>query len=181
MKTLATIALLAVGLTLPVVALRSQGTVTPPFSPCGSCLCIPPASAVTIPDGQCGITVPGGDTVAAAGGNVTVSTDATGAIAAVAVDAGALGDVDIVTGPAAFSVVGGTGATAIVGGSGLRLDVVMPAGALTITGTANRVSDSNATGQPTRYEATWSGPASNQLTLNGHAGTKAVGRWYVDP
>jgi hypothetical protein len=180
MNTRTKILLLAAGLVLPVVALRSQSGGVPPVSVCGGCLCIPPLSVVTIPDGQCGVTIPGGDTITAAGGPVTVSTDAISSLTAVVTAAGAVADVDVVSGPAAFALIGGGGATAYVTGSGLSLSVQMPDGDVVLTGAGNVVHDTNAGPRPTHYESTWPGPV-NTLHINGHSDMIAVGDWTLIP
>ena len=175
-----TILLLGLGLALPVVALRSQSSGVPPVAMCGTCLCITPGSVVTIPDGQCGVTAPGGDSVAAVGGPVTVSTDVTNAFTAVVVAAGAHADVDV-SGPASFDLIGGGAASAVVDGHGLTLDVTMPDGTLVLTGTGNTGHDSNAGPRPARYEATWPGVATNTLEMHAHAGIRVTGLWFVNP
>lgn len=171
---------LLVGLSLPVVVpIALQQSVPPLSGPCGACACITPGSLVTIPDGGCGTTAPGGDTVTALGGPVTVTTDAANAITSVVMPAGVQAVIDVASGPAALAVLGG--AAAVVHGHGLALDVNMPGGALTLTGTGVTVDDSNGSSAPTRYVSTFAGAASNTLELHGHAGARVEGPWWVNP
>lgn len=168
--------ILALAVTVPLVALRSQ-----PAGPSRSSVSIRPASVVTIPEGEYGITSPGGDTVWADRGDVVVSTDVNNAFTSIVVPAGATADVDISTGAAKFVLVGGGSSSAVIDGHGLTLDVDMPGGNVVLTGAGNTVVDSNSSTAPTRYEATWGAPASNHLQLNGHTGIRTVGPWFVDP
>jgi hypothetical protein len=171
---------LLASLSLPVLLpVALQQSVPPVSGACGACVCITPGSIVTIPDGGCGTTSPGGDTVTAIGGPVTVTTDAANALTSVVMPAGVQAAVDVASGPAAFVVLGG--AAAVVHGHGLTLDVNMPGGTLTLTGTGVTVDDGNGSAAPTRYVSTFAGPASNTLELHGHAGARVEGPWWVNP
>ncbi len=182
MNALSRIAALTLALALPIVVPSVLNQSLPPQSAnCGACVCITPGSTVTVPDGSCGITAPGGDTISAVGGPVTVTTDGANALTSVVMPAGVHADVDVVSGAAAFVVIGGGGSSAVVAGHGLALDVNLPAGVLTLTGTGNTVDDSNASASPARYVSIFAGPASNRLNMHGHAGLRVEGPWFVDP
>ena len=167
---------LLIGFLVPVLLPAAQVKPAQPKPPdCDGCICIPAGSTKTIPAGDCGRTVPGGDVIHATGGSVTVTTAPNGKITGITLGPGAWADVTVFNGPTTISVSGPSGSTVIVEGNGNTINNSSAANC-GVTGFNNTLNHSTPCCSIPNYYG--SGP-SNHLWAVGHTNFTTTGTLTV--